>query len=101
MKNVQHCENLAQVREHIDALDMQLVPLLAERSGYVAQAARLKQSTDQIVDVARIESIVQRVRAMAEELGASPKLMEALYRSMITAFIEFEREEFARLRPNL
>ena len=94
---VEHCESLAQVREHIDALDARIVPLLAQRSGYVAQAARLKQNAEQIVDVARIERIVESVRSMAQEQGASPELFENLYRAMINAFIEFERGEFARL----
>ena len=95
---VAHCQTMADVRAHIDALDAQIVPLMAQRSGYVAQAARIKQSASQIVDEARIEFIVNRVSAQAEALGAPPQVLAATYRAMIAAFIEYERGEFARLR---
>ncbi len=95
---VEHCRNMAQVREHIDALDVRVVALLAERSGYVAQAARIKQNADQIFDGPRIEFIIERVRAQALAAGAPQAVIEATYRAMIAAFIEFERGEFNRLR---
>ena len=95
---VQHCDTMMDVRRHIDTLDNRIVALLAERSGYVAQAARIKQKSDQIVDGPRIEFIVERVRAQARAAGAPEAVMEATYRAMIAAFIEFERGEFSRLR---
>ena len=95
---VQHCDTMADVRQHIDALDNRIVALLAERSGYVAQAARIKQKSDQIFDGPRIEFIIDRVRAQAREAGAPEAVMEATYRAMIAAFIDFERGEFSRLR---
>jgi isochorismate pyruvate lyase len=94
---VRPCETMAEVRQHIDALDARIVPLLAERSGYVAQAARIKQHADQVHDQERIDFIVDRVKAMARELGAPEAVVEATYRAMIDGFIEFERGEFARL----
>jgi len=95
---VQHCDTMAEVRRHIDALDDRIVALLAERSGYVAQAARIKQRADQVYDQARIDFIVDRVKAMARARGAPEAVMEATYRAMIAAFIEFERGEFTRLK---
>jgi len=95
---VQHCETMADVRRHIDALDERIVALMAERGGYVAQAARIKQSADQVYDQARIDFIVDRVKAMASGHGMPEAVVEAAYRAMIDAFIEFERGEFKRLR---
>ena len=95
---VQHCNTMADVRQHIDALDDRIVALLAERSGYVAQAARIKQNASQIYDGPRIEFIIARVRAQAASAGAPEAVMEATYRAMIAAFIDFERGEFSRLR---
>jgi len=95
---VQHCDTMADVRRHIDALDDRIVALLAERSGYVAQAARIKQRVDQVYDQARIDFIIDRVRAQARRAGAPEAVMEATYRAMIAAFIEFEHGEFARLK---
>jgi isochorismate pyruvate lyase len=95
---VQHCESMADVRRHIDELDTRIVALLAERSGYVAQAARIKQDAAHVYDQGRIDFIVERVKGMAAKQGAPEAVMEATYRAMIDAFIAFERQEFARLR---
>ena len=96
--NVQHCETMVQVRTCIDAIDEQVVALLAARSGYIAQAARIKQRADQIVDLERVEYIVHRMRDAMTARAAPPDIAEATYRSLIAASIEFEKHEFARLR---
>jgi len=96
--SVEHCRTMADVRRNIDALDDRIVALVAERSAYVAQAARIKRSADQIVDNARIEFIVDRVRTQARAAGAPEAVLEAAYRAMIAASIDFERGEFQRLR---
>jgi isochorismate pyruvate lyase len=97
-KNIEHCHTMADVRRNIDALDDRIVALMAERGAYVAQAARIKSEAAQIVDNARIEFIIDRVRAQARDAGAPEAVMEATYRAMIAAFIDFERGEFSRLR---
>ena len=96
--NIEHCESMADVRRHIDALDERIVALMAERSGYMTQAARIKQNADQVHDQARIDFIVERVTAMAQAQGAPEAVIEAAYRAMIDASIEFEHGEFKRLR---
>jgi isochorismate pyruvate lyase len=96
--NVQHCDTMMQVRSCIDAIDAQVVALLAARSGYIAQAARIKQHADQIVDLERVEYIVHRMRDAMTARAAPPDIAEATYRSLIAASIEFEKQEFARLR---
>ena len=92
------CRDMQDVRRAINALDDVLVPLLVERSGYMTQAARIKPAASQVRDEARIEDIVQRVRARAAAEGGEPDLVEQIYRSMMEAYIAFEEREFARLR---
>jgi isochorismate pyruvate lyase len=84
------CRSLAEVRENIDRLDRMIVPLLAERSGFVAQAAGFKVTRGAVVDVPRIEDIIAKVRGLAGEAGADPALIERIYRAMIDAYIAFE-----------
>ena len=98
LHQVEHCESMADVRRNIDALDTRIVALMAERSGYIAEAARIKQNADQVHDQARIDFIVDRVTAMAQAQGAPEAIIEAAYRAMIDASIEFEHGEFKRLR---
>ena len=95
---VEHCSSMEEVRRSIDALDDVLVPLLVTRGGYMTQAARIKQDENQVRDEGRIESIVARVRKCAAHEGGEPEVIEAIYRSMMEAYIAYEHREFARLR---
>ncbi|MDP6305614.1 MAG: chorismate mutase [Alphaproteobacteria bacterium] len=91
------CRDLDEVRAHIDRLDAEIVALMAERSGYVGEAARFKPSREGVVDRARIEDIITSMRSRAQELGLEPDIAEAVFRRMIDAFIKFEKDEFDRL----
>ncbi|MCE1192669.1 chorismate mutase [Acidovorax sp.] len=95
---VQHCTTMDDVRAYIDALDDILVPLLVQRGGYMTQAARIKQDAAQVRDEGRIQAIVDRVRARAAAEGGPPDVIEAIYRSLMEAYIDYEHREFARLR---
>jgi len=93
------CVSLEEVRLQIDRVDRQLVQLLAERGAYVAQAAALKRSAAEIPAPARVAQVIERVRAIAGELGASPAVVEATWRAMIAAFIEHEQALRAASQP--
>jgi isochorismate pyruvate lyase len=84
------CSSLTEVRDSIDKIDSVLVPILAERADLVSQAAGFKPTRDAVVDHPRIEQIIAKVREMAEVNSTDPELMEAIYRSMIDAYIAFE-----------
>jgi isochorismate pyruvate lyase len=85
---------MADVRRNIDALDERIVPLVAERSAYVAQAARIKQSADHIVDRRASNSSSTACAHRPAAAGAPEAIVEAAYRAMIAASIDFERGEF-------
>ncbi|SFD77677.1 chorismate mutase [Paracidovorax konjaci] len=97
IERTQQCSSMAEVRARIDALDDILVPLLVERGGYMTQAARNKRDASQVRDEGRIEFIVDRVRQRALAEGGEPDVIEAIYRSMMEAYIAYEHREFARL----
>lgn len=99
MIRIRRCASLSQVRREIDRLDKMLVRLLAERAGYVAEAARVKTKRSEIVDRARIEAVVAKASARARTLGADPVTVARIYRAMIAAFIAFERRAFVGKRP--
>lgn len=83
-------EDLARVRREIDALDEQIVNLLARRERWVVAAGALKGDEDGVRAPARVEQVVAKVRALASERGASPDVVEQTYRAMIAAFVELE-----------
>ncbi|KAA0949488.1 MULTISPECIES: chorismate mutase [unclassified Pseudomonas] len=91
------CTSLEQVRENIDRLDRQIVALLAERGGFVSQAARFKKNTDGVKAPQRVEQVIAKVRSLSHAVGANPEVTEQVYRAMISAFIQQELEEHAAL----
>jgi len=95
---VADCQTMADVRHHIDRIDRRVVALLAERAGYVRQAARIKPGREDIVDHSRIEDVIGKVRDYAQQHGLEPDLVDAVYRLMIDRFIVQEAAEFERLR---
>lgn len=94
VRSPESCADMTELRTEIDRLDRQLVELLAVRSGYVARAAELKKARSAIVDEARIEQIIDKVRGYASGHNADPDVIEAIYRAMIAAFIAFEEKAF-------
>ena len=84
------CENLEQVRENIDRIDDQIIRLIAERGTYVVQASAFKKDEEGVRDNSRVEKVISKVRKKAEEYGANPDMTEAVYREMISRFIEMK-----------
>jgi isochorismate pyruvate lyase len=89
------CENMEQVRAEIDRLDLAILDLVAERFGYVDRAWQLKSRREDAVVPWRIQQVIERVRARAQERGVPPELAEALWRQMIGWFIQYEEEKLS------
>ena len=88
---------LQELRGHIDALDDLIVPLLCRRLRLVTSAAQFKPSVGGVVVPARVEEIVARVRALAQELGGDADCMEDVYRHLIDAFTREEQRRWRAL----
>jgi isochorismate pyruvate lyase len=92
------CYSIEDVRANIDRIDRKIVSLLAERGKNVKQAARFKKTTDEVKAPQRVEQVVAKVVALAKELGANPVVIEAVYRTMISGFIQAEMEEHTAIQ---
>lgn len=84
------CDSLAEVRANLDRIDREIVGLIAERGRYVAEAARFKSNEAAVRAPARVEQVLAKVRAQAEQYGADPQIAQTVYRAMIDAFIGAE-----------
>lgn len=86
--------DLTEIRANIDLIDGEIIGLIARRQIQVVAAgvAKRGQPTDTVRAPARVEGVIQRVRARAVDAGASPEVVEATYRAMIGAFINLELE---------
>lgn len=82
------------LRARIDALDAELIALLAQRTTLIDRAAQIKARNGL---PARIESRVEEVAALArrraEAAGMSPDLAERLWRLMMEHFIAQEEAQ--------
>jgi isochorismate pyruvate lyase len=84
-----------QVRAEIDRLDAAILDLVAERFGYVDRAWQLKTHRTEAVVPWRIQQVIDKVRARAEQKSVPPELAEALWRQMIGWFIQYEEEKLS------
>ncbi|TWC07575.1 MULTISPECIES: chorismate mutase [unclassified Pseudomonas] len=91
------CTSIEEVRQQIDQIDRQVVALLARRGNFVTQAAAFKKTTDDVRAPARVEQVITKVRGIANETGASPDVVERVYRAMIAAFIDEELKTHSAL----
>ena len=85
------------LRRRIDALDVRLVALLAERSALIDEAARIKarEALPARID-SRVEEVAANVRRLAEAQGLDPALIESLWRLMMDHFIAQEERQLAK-----
>jgi len=91
---MKECRSLEEVRKEIDTIDEAIVELIAKRNDYIKQAAKFKESIDEVKSSERIDYIMQRVRAKAIELNMNPNMIEELFKIMIDEMVETEIAEF-------
>lgn len=84
MKPPSECLDMSDVRAGIDALDRELVAMLVRRAGYIDRAAQIKDAAGLPANIpARVEEVVAKVRACADEAGFDADLVERIWREMI------------------
>jgi isochorismate pyruvate lyase len=88
------CSSMAELRAEIDRLDRALVRLLSERQRYIERAAEIKSQRSDIRDQARVEDVLAKVTAEAEEAGLDPSLARTVWLTLIEQSIELEFAAF-------
>jgi isochorismate pyruvate lyase len=82
--------DLSEIRARIDALDSQIIALLARRQDLVRQAGAQKRDEAAVRAPDRVDEVIVKVRALATQSALHPHVAEATYRAMIAAFIDLE-----------
>ena len=95
-REAQKCENMDEVRVEIDRIDQAIVDLICERFAYVDRAWQLKNSPADATVPWRIQQVIDKVRARADDNGLPPEMVEALWRQMIGWFIQYEEERLRK-----
>ena len=92
----EECQDMEQVRTEIDRIDQALVSLIAERFSYVDRAWQFKKTPADATVPWRIQQVVDKVRAHAENTDLPPEMVEALWRQMIGWFIQYEETKLGK-----
>ncbi|MGE0740539.1 MAG: chorismate mutase [Hyphomonadaceae bacterium] len=89
---------MTDVRAGVDEIDRMLVALIARRQGYMDAAARIKTSRATVRDEARIQDVLNKVRAEADRHGLAWRIAEPVWRQMMECCIAYEFDVWDDLR---
>jgi isochorismate pyruvate lyase len=92
------CRSMSDVRAGVDALDAELVALLARRFGYMRAAARIKPARAAVRDEARKAQVIDQAVAAARAADIPVEAVAALWETLVEASIAYEAAEWDRLR---
>ena len=92
------CTTMAEVRAGVDALDAELVALLATRFDYMRAAARIKPTRDAVRDEARKASVIAAALAEAEAHGIPGAVVADIWERLVEGSIAYEFTEWDRVR---
>jgi isochorismate pyruvate lyase len=92
------CQTMTDVRAGVDAVDRQLVDLLAIRFRFMTAAARIKQDRGTVRDDARKAQVIANARAAAEAAGVPPDLVGDLWERLVEGSISYEFDRWDQHR---
>ena len=85
---------MAEVRAGVDALDVEIVELLARRFRYMDAAARIKPTRDAVRDEARKATVIAGARKAALREGAPVDRVAAVWDVLVEESIAHELARF-------
>lgn len=100
MTRISDIPDMPALRVEIDALDAQLMALLARRHALIDRAAQIKAGNGMPARIDdRVEEVVANVRRHAQGHGLDPDLYDRLWRQLIEAAIAQEERQLSKERP--
>lgn len=88
------CQTMAEVRAGVDAVDADIVALLALRFGYMAAAARIKADRSAVRDEARKAHVIANAKHHARAKAVPEALVAALWEMLVESSISYEMALF-------
>ena len=90
------CTTMTEVRAGVDALDRELVALLARRFAYMDAAARIKPAREAVRDEARKAQVIENVRVESARRGLPADAIADLWERLVEVSIAHELAAFDR-----
>ncbi|VWX52125.1 chorismate mutase [Novosphingobium sp. 9U] len=94
------CQSMREVRAAIDALDNQLVDMLATRFAYMRAAARIKPDRGHVRDEGRKAEVIANAKARAEALDLPVEAIGAIWEGLVEASIAYELDHWDKRRQD-
>lgn len=88
------CTSMPEVRAGVDALDAQLVAMLARRFAYMDAAARIKMDRTAVRDEARKQQVLEQVREAARNAGIPVDVVGDIWERLVEASIAYELDKW-------
>lgn len=88
------CTTMSEIRTAIDALDREIVALLAKRMRYIEAAARVKSAREAVRDEDRKADVIAKACDAADAHGLSREHVAAIYELLVERSIAHEFRVF-------
>ncbi len=89
-------ENIYKIRKNLDKLDDQLLKIIKKRTNLVNLVIKNKKFKKDIVDKKRIAVILRNIKKKSKKNKIDPKITLKIWKSMISAFIDYEFRNFKK-----
>ncbi|MBX7469110.1 chorismate mutase [Streptomyces sp. MAG02] len=93
-------QRIDELRLSVDALDRQIVGLLAQRTLLVRELTAFKTDEETVRSPGRVAQVIEKVRSLAVEEGMPPGIAESVYRTLITELTDLQMELLAERRAS-
>ena len=93
------CSGMEEIRAGMDAIDRQMIVLIAERVKYVRTAAKFKTSSASVAAPERVAAVLKTRREWAEATGLDGAVIEGLYRELVRYCVSEEHRRWQELNP--
>ena len=89
-------KNIIKIRKKLDILDNNLLEIIKKRTRLVDEVIRNKKYKKDIVDKKRISLILKNIKRKSLKKKIDTKITQRIWRSMISAFIDYEFRNFRK-----
>ena len=83
----------------MDALDRQIIAILARRVAYVKAAAKFKTSAASVAAPERVQKVLDTRREWAEQAGLDGEIIRGLYRDIVSYCVGEEKKHWEKSQP--
>lgn len=88
------CKSLEEIRTGMDALDREIIAILARRVAYVRAAAKFKTSAAGVAAPERVQKVLDLRREWAEQAGLDGDVVRGLYRDIVSYCVGEELKQW-------